>query len=201
MSGKICGYARVSSVGQDLVVQEELLRASGCEKLFLEKASGATQQGRTALAAALDYVREGDTLVVTRLDRLARSMSDLRDIIDRLTEKGVAFKALQQGAVDTTSSSGRLMLNMLAAFAEFEADLRRERQREGIEKAKAAGVYRGRPKTIAADEVLRLLGAGVGPAEVARRMNIGRASVYRIKVEAGMGLEAAPVPVEAMSRL
>lgn len=181
MTGKICGYARVSTAGQDLEIQEQLLRDAGCEKMFLEKASGSSQEGRAALAAALDYVREGDTLIVTRLDRLARSMSDLRDIIDRLTEKGVAFKALQQGAIDTTSSSGRLMLNMLAAFAEFETDLRRERQREGIEKAKAAGVYRGRPKSIPSAEVIRLLDSGIGPAEVARQLKIGRASVYRIK--------------------
>lgn len=181
MNGKIIGYARVSTSGQDLDVQRQLLNDAGCDKLFVEKASGSSQEGRVELANALDYVREGDTFVVTRLDRLARSMSDLRDIIDRLTDKQVAFKALQQGAIDTSSSSGRLMLNMLAAFAEFETDLRRERQREGIEKAKAAGVYRGRKKSIDDGEVQRLLDAGVGPSEVAKRMGIGRASVYRLQ--------------------
>lgn len=180
MTGKICGYARVSSTGQDLDIQEELLRQAGCEKLFLEKASGTTQAGRTALAAAMDYVREGDTLIVTRLDRLARSMSDLREIIDRLTAKGVAFKAIQQGAIDTTSSSGRLMLNMLAAFAEFETDLRRERQREGIDKARALGRYKGRPKSIDPEEVKRLLASGLGASAVARELGVGRASVYRV---------------------
>ena len=179
--GKIIGYARVSTSGQDLEVQQQLLIEAGCDKLFVEKASGSSQQGRAELANALDYVREGDTFVVTRLDRLARSMSDLRDIIDRLTDKQVAFKALQQGAIDTSSSSGRLMLNMLAAFAEFETDLRRERQREGIDKAKAAGVYRGRKKSIDEAEVMRLLGSGVGPSEIAKRLGIGRASVYRAK--------------------
>lgn len=181
MNGKIIGYARVSTSGQDLDVQRQLLNDAGCDKLFVEKASGSSQEGRIELANALDYVREGDTFVVTRLDRLARSMSDLRDIIDRLTDKQVAFKALQQGAIDTSSSSGRLMLNMLAAFAEFETDLRRERQREGIEKAKAAGVYRGRKKSIDDAEVRRLLNEGTGPSEVAKRLGIGRASVYRIK--------------------
>lgn len=191
----IIGYGRVSSTGQSLDIQAAQLRAAGCTKLFEEKVSGTSQQGRAELAAALDYVREGDTFVVTRLDRLARSMSDLRDIVDRLMAKGVGFKAIQQGAIDTTTSGGRLMLNMLAAVAEFEGDLRRERQMEGIAKAKAAGVYRGRPKSIAPDEVLRLLGAGVGPAEVARRLKIGRASVYRIKQQAGMDLGAAQEPV------
>ena len=180
MSGKIIGYARVSTSGQDLDVQRQLLNEAGCDKLFVEKASGSSQQGRAELANALDYVREGDTFVVTRLDRLARSMSDLRDIIDRLTDKQVAFKALQQGAIDTSSSSGRLMLNMLAAFAEFETDLRRERQREGIDKAKAAGVYRGRKKSIDEDEVRRLLTEGIGPTQIAQKLGIGRASVYRI---------------------
>lgn len=195
MTGKICGYARVSSAGQDLKIQEELLLDAKCERLFVEKASGTSQDGRVALAAALDYVRDGDTLIVTRLDRLARSMSDLRNIIDRLTEKGVAFKALQQGAIDTTSSSGRLMLNMLAAFAEFETDLRRERQREGIEKAKLAGVYRGRPKSVDDVEIRRLLDDGVGPTEVARRLKVGRATVYRVKGSATL-LDAPESPVE-----
>lgn len=181
MSGKIIGYARVSTSGQDLEVQRQLLSEAGCDKLFVEKASGSSQEGRAELANALDYVREGDTFVVTRLDRLARSMSDLRDIIDRLMDKQVAFKALQQGAIDTSNSSGRLMLNMLAAFAEFESDLRRERQREGIDKAKAAGVYRGRKKSIDEAQVLSLLDEGMGASEVAKRLGIGRASVYRIR--------------------
>lgn len=197
----VIGYGRVSSTGQSLEVQAEQLRAAGCTKIFEEKVSGTSQKGRAQLAVALDYVRDGDVFVVTRLDRLARSMSDLRDIVDRLMEKGVEFRVIQQGAIDTTTSGGRLMLNMLAAVAEFEGDLRRERQREGIDKAKAAGVYHGRPKTIAADDVLNLLRAGVGPAETARRLKIGRASVYRIKRQADMGLEAAQKPVEAASAL
>lgn len=195
----VIGYGRVSSTGQSLEVQAEQLRAAGCTKIFEEKVSGTSQKGRAQLAVALDYVRDGDVFVVTRLDRLARSMSDLRDIVDRLMEKGVEFRVIQQGAIDTTTSGGRLMLNMLAAVAEFEGDLRRERQREGIDKAKAAGVYRGRPKTIAADDVLNLLRAGVGPAETARRLKIGRASVYRIKRQADMGPEAAQKLVEAAS--
>ena len=106
-------------------------------------------------------------------------------IVDRLTNKGVAFKAIQQGAIDTSNSNGRLMLNLLAAFAEFETDLRKDRQREGIEKAKAAGVYKGRKRTVPSDEVKRLRAGGTGPAEIARKLGIGRASVYRALNEAG----------------
>lgn len=175
----IVGYARVSSTGQSLELQREQLVMAGCEKVFEEKRSGGSQEGREQLALVLDYVREGDVLVVTRLDRLARSMIDLREMVDRLTAKKVEFKALQQGAIDTTTSSGRLMLNMLASFAEFELDLRKERQREGIDKAKAEGRYKGRKPSVPADEVRKLHAEGVGPAEIARRLQIGRASVYR----------------------
>lgn len=174
------GYARVSSTGQSLEVQAEQLRTAGCTKLFEEKVSGTSQQGRVQLAAALDYVREGDTFVVTRLDRLARSMSDLRDIVDRLMAKGVEFRAIQQGAIDTSTSGGRLMLNMLAAVAEFETDLRRERQMEGIAKAKIAGAYQGRPRSIDVDEISKLRQAGFGATAIAKQLGVGRASVYRL---------------------
>lgn len=189
------GYGRVSSTGQSLEVQAEQLRVAGCTKLFEEKVSGTSQQGRVQLAAALDYVREGDTFVVTRLDRLARSMSDLRDIVDRLQAKGVEFKAIQQGAIDTSTSGGRLMLNMLAAVAEFETDLRKERQMEGIQKAKSQGRYQGRPKSIDPQQVAQMLAAGLGPTEVARTLGIGRASVYRVKGE-GVAPECPEKPQE-----
>lgn len=175
----LVGYARVSSVGQSLEIQLDQLKAAGCEKLFSEKRSGTTTAGRDALADALEFVREGDVLVVTRLDRLARSITDLRQIIDRLAAKGVSFRCLQQGVIDTSRSDGKLLLNILASFAEFEADIRRERQRDGIEKAKAAGVYRGRPASIEGDKVRALHAQGIGPAEIARQLGIGRASVYR----------------------
>jgi DNA invertase Pin-like site-specific DNA recombinase len=175
----LIGYARVSTTDQDLTLQLEQLQAAGCDKIFSEKRSGTTTESRDQLALALDYVREGDVLVVTRLDRLARSIIDLRQMIDRLQAQGVGFRALNQAAMDTTRSDGRLMLNMLAAFAEFEMDLRRERQMEGIAKAKAAGVYKGRRPTVDVEAVRRLRAEGVGPAEIARRLDIGRASVYR----------------------
>lgn len=175
----LIGYARVSSGGQSLDIQRDQLLAAGCTRIFEEKRSGLSQDGREQLAMALDYVRDGDTLIVCRLDRLARSITDLRQIIDRLTAKVVAFRALQQGDLDTNSSNGRLMLNMLGAFAEFEADLRKERQREGIDKAKAAGIYKGRKPSVPADRVQTLKAEGVSPSEIAKRLGIGRASVYR----------------------
>ena len=176
----LVGYARVSSVGQSLEVQREQLQAAGCEKLFEEKRSGRTAADRPQLQAALEFVREGDTLVVTRLDRLARSITDLRQMVDGLASKGVGFRCLQQGALDTTRSDGKLLLNILGSFAEFEADIRRERQMEGIAKAKAAGVYRGRKAAIDIVAIRTALEAGEKPAHVARRLGIARSSVYRL---------------------
>lgn len=175
----IIGYARVSSVGQSLDVQDDQLKAAGCEKVFSEKFTGTTTKGRDQLTAALDYVREGDVLVVTRMDRLARSLVDLRNVVDRLNAKGVGFRALQQGAIDTTRSDGRLMLNILASFAEFETDIRKERQLEGIAKAKAANAYKGRKPSVPVDKVRQLSREGMGPTDIAKALGIGRASVYR----------------------
>jgi len=176
----VVGYARVSSAGQSLDVQEEQLRGAGCERIFAEKRSGITTDRREKLAEAMAWVRDGDVLVVTRLDRLARSVVDLRQTIDKLSAKGVGFRCLQQH-IDTTSSEGRLMLGILAAFAEFETDIRRERQREGIDKAKAAGKYRGRPRTIDRATIEKLAADGVGPTAIAKQLGIGRATVYRLR--------------------
>lgn len=175
----IVGYARVSTSDQSLDVQLGALTAAGCEKLFSEKRSGTTTDSREALADALEFVREGDSFVVTRLDRLARSMGDLYAIIEKLTKMGVAFRCLQQSGVDSDSSSGRLMLGILGAVAAFETDLRRERQREGIERAKLKGLYKGRKPTVDVDAVRALKTEGVGPSEIAKRLGISRASVYR----------------------
>ena len=175
----IVGYARVSSTGQSLELQLEQLKAAGCEKVFSEKKSGRRADDRPALHDALDYLRDGDVFVVTRLDRLARSIVDLRNIVDRLETKKVGFQVLQQ-SINTTAPEGRLLLNLVGSFAEFENDIRRERQREGIDRAKAAGRYNGRPRSIDRDMVNKLKAEGVGPAEIARQLKIGRASVYRM---------------------
>jgi DNA invertase Pin-like site-specific DNA recombinase len=173
-------YARVSSTGQSLEVQEDLLKAAGGEEIFKEKRTGTTTEGRDELEAALRFVRRGDIFMVTRLDRLARSMLDLRKIVDRLTEKGVGFRVLQQGSIDTTKSEGRLLLNILASFAEFEHSIRAERQADGIARAKAAGKYRGRPASIDPAQIAAMKADGLGATAIAKKLGIGRASVYRI---------------------
>ena len=175
----LVGYARVSSVGQSLDVQLAALNEAGCEKIFAEKQSGTTVGQREQLHDALEFVREGDTLVVTRLDRLARSASDLHTIVSQLSRKGVSFRCLQQSGIDTSTSTGKLLLSMLAAIAEFETDIRKERQREGIERAKAAGVYKGRKPSVDATAVRQLHEQGVSPTLIAKQLGIGRASVYR----------------------
>lgn len=175
----LIGYARVSSTSQSLEIQTEALRDAGCEKIFAEKMSGRSAADREQLHQALDFAREGDTLIVTRLDRLARSVSDLHQIIERLTAKGVAFRCLAQTGVDTDTSTGRLMLAILGAISAFENDLRRERQMEGIIKAKAAGVYKGRKPSVDSAKVRHLHSQGLGPSEIARQLQIGRATVYR----------------------
>lgn len=175
----LVGYGRVSSSGQSLDIQIEALTAAGCEKIFAEKVSGRSSTDREQLAQALDFVREGDTLAITRLDRLARSVGDLHQIIEKLAAKGVTFRCLNQSGVDTDTSTGRLMLAVLGAVAQFENDIRRERQMEGVIKAKAAGKYRGRPPTIEPQRVKALRETGMGAAQIARELNIGRASVYR----------------------
>ena len=175
------GYARSSTVDQEAGFQAQIkaLKAAGCEKVFAEQVSSIAQ--REQLEGALEYVREGDALVVTKLDRLARSVSHLVAIGERLEAKGVALKVLDQ-AIDTSTSTGRLMFNMLGAIAQFERELMLERQREGVAKAKAEGKYKGRAPTARAKapEVRRLHGEGVGPTEIGKRLGISRASVYRV---------------------
>jgi DNA invertase Pin-like site-specific DNA recombinase len=175
----LVGYARVSSVGQSLDVQLAALTEAGCEKVFAEKQSGTTTGKREELRDALDFVRHGDTLVVTRLDRLARSASDLHSIVSQLSRKSISFRCLQQSGVDTSTSTGKLLLGMLAAIAEFETDIRKERQREGIERAKAAGIYKGRKPSVDVATVRQLREQGVSPTLIAKQLRIGRASVYR----------------------
>jgi DNA invertase Pin-like site-specific DNA recombinase len=155
------------------------LAAAGCEKIFSEKVSGRSTADREQLALAMSFAREGDTLIVTRLDRLARSVIDLHRIIETLNAKGVKFRCLNQPGVDTDTSTGRLTLSILGAVASFESDIRRERQMEGVRKAQAAGKYRGRPASIDPTKIKELKAAGMGAAAIAKHMGIGRASVYR----------------------
>src|SRR6476620_8279234 len=179
---QLYGYARVSSADQDLSIQRTALKAAGCRVIRAEKASGTSRNGRTELETLLQSLTAGDMLVVNRIDRLARSMRDLQNIVHELREKGAHLKATEQ-PVDTGSAAGKAFLDMLGVFAEFETNLRRERQMEGIQAAKARGVYKGRPRSINANEVRRLLEEGVGASAVAKRLKIGRASVYRVMRE------------------
>src|SRR3954470_20813605 len=170
------GYCRVSSIAQDLTIQEKALKAAGCDVIRAEKVSGTRRDGRTELQNLLDFLRPGDTLVVTRIDRLARSLKDLQDIIHELKAKGAFLKATEQ-PVDTGTAAGKAFLDMLGVFAEFETNLRRERQLEGIAAAKARGVYKGRKPSIDAGEVRSLHASGKGATQIARELRIGRASV------------------------
>lgn len=183
----LIGYARTSTLDQKagLETQRDELLAAGCEKLFEEQVSSVDVAARAQLAEALDYVREGDTLIVTRLDRLARSVPHLLEILGKLNSKGASLRILVMG-IDTGTPTGKLMLTVLGSIAEFEREIMLERQREGIAKAKAAGKYKGRKPTARAraKEVLGLHAEGVGGTEIARKLGIGRASVYRI-LEAG----------------
>lgn len=173
------GYARVSTTDQDVSIQEAALKAAGCTVIRAEKVSGTSREGRTELETLLQFIRPGDTLVVTRIDRLARSMRDLQNLVHELRAKGAHLKATEQ-PIDTATAAGKAFLDILGVFAEFETNLRKERQLEGIAAAKAKGVYKGRPKSLPLDEVKALLAGGLSATEVAAKLGIGRASVYRI---------------------
>ena len=172
------GYARVSSSGQDLTIQVEALTKAGCETIRQEKVSGTSVQGRDELNTLLDFLRDGDELVVTRVDRLARSIRDLQNIVYDLDKKGVVLSATEQ-PIQTNTSAGKCFLDMLGVFSEFETNLRKERQMEGIAKAKERGVYKGRKPSVDVEQVKALKESGLGASAIAKEMGIGRASVYR----------------------
>lgn len=175
----VYGYARVSSADQDYTLQEQALRAAGCEVIRAEKVSGTTRIGRSELDVLLAFLRPGDTLVVTRVDRLARSIKDLQDIVYTLKEQGITLRATEQ-PIDTQSAAGKAFLDMLGVFAEFETNLRRERQLEGIAAAKARGIYQGRKPALDTAAIRRLREIDkIGATEIARQLGISRASVYR----------------------
>jgi DNA invertase Pin-like site-specific DNA recombinase len=181
------GYARTSTAEQQAGLEAQLaaLRAQGIRKIFSEQTSSvdrdSEQRQRHQLDAALEYIRDGDVLVVTKLDRLARSVSDLLSIIRRIEAKEATLKILDMN-LDTTTPTGKLMLNLLGSIAQFERELMLERQREGIARAKRDGKYRGRKPTARAkaNEIIALRAQGVGASEIARRLSIARSSVHGI---------------------
>jgi DNA invertase Pin-like site-specific DNA recombinase len=174
----VIGYARVSTTDQNLELQQNALRGAGCEIIRSEKRTGTTTAGRDELRTVLDFLRKGDVLMVTRIDRLARSIGDLQDIVRAVKARGASLKATEQ-PIDTSTAAGKCFLDMLGVFAEFETNLRRERQLEGIADAKARGVYKGRKASIDAAKIKQMKGDGMGPSAIAKALKIGRASVYR----------------------
>ena len=180
-------YSRVSShKGQEtgMETQIDILEKFGVDKMFVETGSGTTTQGRDKLKECLDFVREGDELVITRIDRLARSVLDLQTIVKQLNEKGVTLTATEQ-PIDTKTASGKCFLDMLSVFSEFETNLRRERQLEGIKNAKEKGVYKGRKQNIDVEQIKKLKEEGYGATQIARELNIHRDSVYRLLKKGG----------------
>jgi DNA invertase Pin-like site-specific DNA recombinase len=203
MPGISVGYARVSTHDQQAGFDAQLrdLKAAGCEEIFSEQISAVAQRDR--LKEALRFVRRGDTLVVTKPDRLARSTTDLLRIVEDLDRRGVGLVMLSMGGqqIDTRSPTGKLMVTMLGAVSEFERSLLLERQREGVQKAKRDGKYRGRKPTARAKaaEVLRLSNEGLQRTEIARRLEIGVASVYRVLADAKKGGDVTASPNSAQT--
>jgi DNA invertase Pin-like site-specific DNA recombinase len=182
------GYARTSTIDQKAGLEAQLrdLKAAGCSKIFKEELSSVAAK-RPQLDAALEWVREGDILIVTKLDRLARSVADMVAITEALRKKGVGLRILAMN-LDTATPTGKLMVNLLGSIAEFERELMLERQREGIAKAKAEGKYAGRQPTARrkAGDVLRLRAEGKSANDIKKALGISRASVFRILAENDM---------------
>jgi len=175
----LVGYRRVSSVDQNLDRQD----LGQVEKVFEEKLSGKSAKGRPALQAMLDYIREGDTVAVYSIDRLARDLRDLQDIIQTVNDKGATIRFLTEGltfSADKDDAFAKLQLHMMGAFAEFERNIIRKRQAEGIAKAKSKGVYKGRKPSIDRDRVKELKAEGLSTYKIAANMGISRMSVHRI---------------------
>jgi DNA invertase Pin-like site-specific DNA recombinase len=182
------GYARVSTEDQSLDIQREQLTAAGCKRIFEEKASGKSAIVRDELQALLRFAIEGDTIIVTKLDRLARSTIDMLTIITGLAKRGVTFKSLAEPWANTDSPAAELMLTVMAGIAQFERGRIRERQRDGIAAAKLAGKYRGRSKKpVTADAINALKAEGKSMREIGVELGAGRATLYRV-------LEAATEP-------
>lgn len=175
----IYGYARVSTMSQSNDLQVARLRSAGCDIIRAESVSGASRKGRTELETIVEFIRPGDTLVVVKLDRLGRSTRDVLNLVHELESKGAALRVLEP-EIDTSKPEGRIILTTLSMVAEMELSFIKERQRVGIEAAKAKGVYKGRKRSIDRVAVQRLRNEGIGATEIARRLGIGRASVYKV---------------------
>ncbi|PDT48163.1 resolvase [Sinorhizobium fredii] len=181
------GYARVSTVDQDFDVQQQRLRAEGCQIVRAEKVSGASRDGRTELATIIEFLREGDELVVTRLDRLGRDTRDVLNIVHECEERG-AYVTILDPHVSTRGEMGQIILTVLGMVAQMERKFIKERQREGIARAKAAGVYKGGRPRLDYKHIRRLHSEGVGPSAIAKAVGCSRMQVYRVLAKSVVSL-------------
>jgi DNA invertase Pin-like site-specific DNA recombinase len=190
----LIGYARVSTQDQNPSLQTDALHEAGCEKVFTEKASGASRE-RPQLKAALEYMRSGDTLVVWKLDRLARSLKQLVETVESLGEQEIGFRSLTE-AIDTTTPGGRLVFHIFAALAEFERSIIRERTKAGLAAARARGKVGGRPRSLAADGLAAakamLTDPNITVEDVASRLQVAPATLYRYLPGGRSALSEAP---------
>lgn len=193
----LIGYARVSTTDQSTDTQVEKLKAVGCHPIRAEKVSGKAREGRDELASILDFLRAGDTLVVVKLDRLGRSTRDVLNLVHELEQKGAALRVLEP-AIDTSGPMGKMVLTVLGMVAEMELGFIKERQRTGIEAAKAKGVYKGRPATLDHAKVLEMHGQGQGATAIAKALQCSRGAVYKV-LRAGAGEPAGVAATKASS--
>lgn len=176
----LIGYARVSTRDQNLDLQVDALKAAGCVRIFTDKASGAGI-ARQGLDDAQSHIRQGDTLIVWKLDRLGRSVKHLVEFVGELQEKGIEFRSLTDG-IDTSTPAGRFFFHMMAALAEMERDLIRERTRAGLDAARSRGLLGGRKRAMTETKIdngRRLLASGIPPKEVAEALGVSVATLYR----------------------
>ncbi|QUS37810.1 recombinase family protein [Tardiphaga alba] len=178
------GYARVSTLDQDLDIQLARLRAEGCGIVRSEKVSGGSRQGRHELATVIEFLRDGDELVVTRLDRLGRDTRDVLNLVHEVEQRG-AFVTVLDPHITTRGEMGHVMLTVLGMVAQMERRFIKERQREGIERAKASGIYKGGKRRLDRERIIKLRDAGKGPAAIAREVGCSRMHVYRVFREGG----------------
>ena len=173
------GYARVSSTSQDTALQEAALKQAGCTVIRTEKISGASREGRNELATILEFIREGDVLVVHKLDRLGRNTRDVLNLVHSIAERGASLQVLEP-AIDTSGPMGTMVLTVLGMVSEMELGFIKERQRAGIEAAKAKGVYKGRPASLDHQRIVKLKKQGLGATAIARDVGCSRGAVYKI---------------------
>jgi DNA invertase Pin-like site-specific DNA recombinase len=183
--GHLIGYARVSSIGQDTATQEGKLKAPGCTLIRTETVSGGSRSGRNELASILDFIRPGDVLIVVKLDRLGRNTRDVLNLVHELEEKGASLRVLEP-AIDTGGPMGRMVLTVLGMVAEMELRFIRDRQRAGIDAAKAKGIYKGRPVTFDRARIVSLRKEGMGATEIAKAIGCKRGNVYKTLKAAGL---------------